>query len=305
MKVPTSASEISVTVDGISQTVTSIAAKQGDATVLVLTLATPINDPEAVITVSGGSSAGLKAVDGRMADYFYMAPVVNLVGNSVTTGWRDNFNSTTDYITANIGVGTAWATPAPQEIATGDGYYKIVGNGSAAWSSVDITTWVNQANANKEVMDLSGREKVEIRYRIPTGNTSTTLYMRVDMKDKANGTASDAMAFIPLTISTTWQTKTIDMSAYFVKKYGVSEPIVVDRSNIYQVMFYFIEKEGTAANNYVPTNFKGTIEFDYISIGSALILTVPTTTINEGQTLSATSSATGKIYIVLIIHHLY
>ncbi|HOS84948.1 MAG TPA: glycosyl hydrolase family 8, partial [Bacteroidales bacterium] len=297
MKVPTSASEISVTVDGLAASVSSITAKQGDATVLVLIMATPISDPNAVITVSGGSSAGLKAVDGRMAEYFYMTPVVNLVGISITTGWRDNFNSSTDYVTANIGVGTAWDTPAPTETATGDGYYKVVGDGSAAWSSIDITTWVDQPDANKEVMDLSGREKVEIRYRIPSA-TSTTLYLRVDLKDKANGTASDAMAFVPLTISSTWQTKTIDVSAYFVKKYGVTEPVVVDRSNIYQVMFYFIEKEGTAANNYVPTNFKGTIEFDYISVGSALILTVPTTTINEGQTLAATSSAAGKIYLV-------
>jgi len=300
MNVPTDLSQISVKVGGITQTVTAISAKQGDATFLVVTLQNAITDPSLTITVSGGGTTALTSQDGRSCDVFSSYTIANLVGISVTTGWRDDFATTTDYVTANIGVGTSYT--AAVESAVSPGTYKVTIDGSSDWSTLDITTWVDQALATKQVMNLTGREKVQFRYRVPSA-TSTTLKYRVSMKDKVNGTASDGMTFQTLTISSSWQDVTLDMSKLLFKQYDasgntISPALSVDRTNIYQVMFCFISAEGTSANNYVPTQFKGQIEFDYISIGSPLLVSVDNDTINENGTINATSSATGKIYLV-------
>ena len=305
MKVPTSASEISVFVDGVASTVTSITAKQGDATFLVLNLSSAITDPAAVVTVSGGGTTGLKSVNSTPAEVFNGA-IANLVGISVTTGWRDDFASTTDFITANLGAGVSY-TPAPVESATAPGTYSVTIDGTAGWSTLDVTTYGTGAKDMKQVMDLTGREKVQIRYKVPSA-TSTKLYLRISCKDKVNGNASDGMTFLPLTFTagaTTWNDLTVDLSATLIKKYDAngnaySTPLVVDRTNIYQVMFCFVEAEGTATSvpAYTPKQFKGKIDFDYISIGSALVLTGVPATVNEGQAVAATSSATGQIFLV-------
>ena len=290
MNVPTNTDEIVVMANGTPVPVSSISSKQGDVTILVLNLATPITSPQDQITVSGGNSSGLVSANNTQIELFTSKPVANLIGIHAVQGWRDTFNSTTDNLTNAISVGIAWATPAPQEITSGDGIYRIVGNGAVAWSSIDVTTWNNNQNSTlHEVMDLTGRETVQIRYRIPTA-VSTKLYLRIDAVDFTNKLASDKMTFVEIPISTSWETQTIDISKFFVNQFSGGSIDIVDRSTIYQVRFYFIEKEGTSATNYVPTNFKGTIEFDYISIGS--FVPVPVTSISLPSTLALNIGST-------------
>lgn len=274
--------------------VTAVHPRQGDATILVLTLATPIDDPLATIMVSGGASPGLRAVDGRQAEYF-TGTIVNLYNISVTTGWRDDFNDAADYVTDNIGVGTAYTDAV--EVPTGDGLFRVTMNGELSWASLDVTTWTPGPGL-KQVMDLTGREIVQIRYRTPnvTGR-SPSLYLRIDCKDKTiNERVSDGMDWLQLPISTTWNEVTINLSSTFFSQYG-SSPGPVDRTSIYQVMFYFVENTGTAPS-WIPKNFNGIIEFDFISIGSALLLTNVSPSVNQGSPVSATSNADGRIFLV-------
>ncbi|NLK80817.1 MAG: T9SS type A sorting domain-containing protein [Bacteroidales bacterium] len=295
MKIPTNMSAFTVRVDGVTTPVTSISTKQGDATTLVLTLATPISNASEAVTISD-AGYGFYSVDGRAGEYFYNETVLNLYGVSVTTGWRDDFNDASDYVTLNLGGGPKYTLT---ENASGLGTLSVKIAGGAVdptWQSLDITTFVDAGEASREVMDLTNREVVEFRYRV-TAHTSPTLIVRIDLKDKIRECASDKMPFKTLSVDGAWHTETIDVSTYFQSVYG-SPSGDVDRSNIYQVMFKFMEKEGTEANDYNPTLFNGTIEFDYISVGSALILTVPTTTINEGASLTAKSNADGQIFLV-------
>src|SRR5690606_30866181 len=77
MKVPTNMSTFTVKVDGITSPVASITTKQGDATTLVLTLATPIASASEVVTISD-AGYGFYSVDGRAGEYFYNETVLNL-----------------------------------------------------------------------------------------------------------------------------------------------------------------------------------------------------------------------------------
>ena len=284
-----------------SYTVSSITAKQGDATVLVLTLATPVTAASA-LTVSYDGTPGFKAVDGRACDMFSGA-VANLVGISTTTGWRDDFGSLTDFVTLNLGADTTGYSKHAEN-ATAPGTYDVTINGKVNQASLSITTYVNQLNATKQVMDLTGRELIQFRYRVPSA-TSKTLFLKVGCKDKINDYTTDDMSLVPLRISPNWIDTTINISNTFYKKYGAptgdgsyNPVLTVDRTNIYQVMLQFLDTAGKLSTKYVPKQFDGNIQFDYISVGSAIVLTNVTASVNEGLPISATSNVTGQIFIV-------
>src|SRR5690606_33788963 len=118
--------------------VASITTKQGDATTLVLTLATPIASASEVVTISD-AGYGFYSVDGRAGEYFYNETVLNLFGVSVTTGWRDDFNDLNDYVTLNLGGGPKYTLT---ESETTPGTLTAVIDGGtldATWQSLDIT----------------------------------------------------------------------------------------------------------------------------------------------------------------------
>jgi len=305
MKLPTNLNTFTITVDGVAVGVTKIEAKQGDASSLVLTLATPIPNAAAdVLATYTGSTGTAYAVDGRTAELFSNKPIANLYGISVTTGWRDDFKSLTDFVTLNIGTGTSFTGVETVTTSPVADYYTITGKAaSVKWDPIAVTTYGTGATDLKQVMDLTGRETVSFSYRVPAGNVSKTLWVRINFKDLVNGYTSDAMTFVSLPITTAFTTQTFNVGAFFIQKYDAagnlySTPLVIDRTNIQQVSFNFIEAEGTAANGYLPTNFNGKIDFDYISIGSALILSNVPASVNENAPVTATSSATGQIFLV-------
>ena len=290
MKVP-ALTDLHLNVDGVAQELILITTKQGDASVLVATLTNPIANKSSIITVAGGSE--IVTVEDIPTEQF-SGVIANLVGIAVTTGWRDDFITLTDNITSNLGTGGAFTG---LENVTSPGTYTLTGNGELKWDPVSVSTYGTGATDLKQVMDLTGREKVQIRYRVPQA-TSTVLFLRIDVKDYVNGTTSDQFTIVQLPFtagSTTFTDKTFDLN--FKSIYGTPTG-TVDKSNIQQVLFHFIEKEGTAANSYTPTNFKGKIEFDYISIGSAITLTGMPASVNQGLPITATSSATGQIFLV-------
>ena len=304
MKVPTSTNAVSFMAGSTALTVENVQAKQGDATVLVFTLADPgVSAAGLSVTASAGTT--LQAADGRSNVAFYNEPLANLYGITVTTGWRDDFADLTDYVTENLGVDPDFTGT---EVATGDGYYSVEMDGSKGYKGISVMTYVNQANATKEVMDLTGRETLQFRYRIK-GTVPPTLKLRVDVADLVNcynsstGAAtymSDGMGWRDLSPSTTWQEVTIDLGPTLFNQYSFEPSVVeIDRTNIYQVMMYFITAEATAAP-WEPTLFNGTIEFDYISIGSPLYLYNVTTNLDAtpNAVVNATSTADGFIYIV-------
>jgi len=296
MKVPTSLTAVTIKEGLTVHAVSSIASKQGDATTLVFTLETPISSATATVTATAGTT--LKAVDGRSNLAFTNKKLANLFGITVTTGWRDDFASATDYVTANVGVPTTFTMT---ETVSGDGYLSVAMDGSDGYNGVSVMTYVDEIGAAKEVMDLTNREIVQFRYRI-NGTVPPTLKLRIDVKDLVNGLAgdyaSDGMAWTTLTPSTTWQEVTIDLKPTLFNQYSFAPTVVdIDRTNIYQVLMYFITAEATGAP-WDPTVFDGTIEFDYISIGSALYLSNVTETVIENGDINATSSADGQIFIV-------
>ncbi len=306
MAVPESTSALTIksSEQGIL-TVSSVEAKQGDATVLVFNLETPVLEATEAITVTA-SSGDLTAADGRTNESFYKEPLANLFGITVTTGWRDDFATTEDYVTENIGISEDFTGGEDAEDA--DGIYSVTMDGSDGYKGVSVMTYVNSAQASKEVMDLTGREVVEFRYRIK-GSVPANLEFRIDAADLVNcyndaisgaDYMSDGMSWTKLTPKTTWQTVTVNIGPTLFNQYTSGGMGDIDRTNIYQVMMYFIEAQGTDANNYEPTVFDGTIEFDYISIGTPLYLYDVTPEVDEGSTaeVNATGTADGTIYIV-------
>ncbi|MBK8805316.1 MAG: Ig-like domain-containing protein [Bacteroidales bacterium] len=297
MKVPASNDLVTLMNGTDLLEVTKIEAKQGDATTLVFTLGTPVLSSSTTVTAS--ASAALQSLDNRYNEAFTNKKLANLFGITVTTGWRDDFASTTDFVTANVGVAADFVGA---EVATGDGYYSVTMDGSEGYNGISIMTYTNQSLAAKEVMDLTGREIVKFRYRV-VGTVPSNLELRIDFKDLVNcypakpSYASDGMAWLKLTPSTTWKEETLDLKATLFNQYSFADIVEIDRTNIYQVLMYFISAQATAAP-WEPTVFDGKIEFDYISIGSPLFLSKVTAEINENGTVKATSSADGKIYLV-------
>ena len=120
MKIPTSTTDIKIMEGSTSHAVTSIEAKDGDATKLIFNLETPIEakyDPglierdedgkiitdrnTPITAVMTTSSTNVKAMDGRPASAFEIS-LTNLTGMTTSTGWYDHFNDATDYVTNNI-----------------------------------------------------------------------------------------------------------------------------------------------------------------------------------------------------------
>ena len=85
MNVPANTDEIVVMVNGTPVPVSSISSKQGDATILVLNLATPITGPQAQIT-SGGNSSGLVSANNTQIELFTSKSVANLIGIHAVQG---------------------------------------------------------------------------------------------------------------------------------------------------------------------------------------------------------------------------
>lgn len=296
MKVPSDPSYITVKEGLTAKTISKIETKTGDASVLVLTLTDPIASSSSVVTAS--VTTNLKSLDGRTCSAGTVT-LANLFGITVATGWYDDFADATDYITLNLGGDEDGHVVIGDEDAT-NSLISVTYDGKEAWSAPTIVTYSSGANDSHVVMDLTGKETVSFRYKIASGTVST-LQCRVDLKDYINDRSSDGMSWQTLATTPGWHEYTFDLSSTLFNTYGAS-PGEVDRTNIYQALIYFRTGENAA---YEPILPKATIQFDYISLGSALTLTdvTPNATnqtvgVAENSSIVGTSSADGYIYVV-------
>ena len=125
MSVPTSTSAITIKEGTETHTITSIQAKDGDQTVLIFNLETPISNASATITASlSQSTSAVKSIDGRPASEFNTI-VTNLLGMRTTTGWYDDFADASDFTTSEI---------------SADGTY-FVAIENATQSQLDVTSY--------------------------------------------------------------------------------------------------------------------------------------------------------------------
>lgn len=287
---------------GSAKEVTGVAVKTGDAASLIFTLAEPISstNPDAITASLSGT---LKSADGRSAEPFYDFPVCNTYNMTVSTGWYDDFNDASDYVTANVG-GDKKAVSI-KEVAA-DSKLSIEFLGGKGWVGPNVQTY--SAGYDGYVMDLTGHETVSFSAKLASGS-SKTLKLRISVKDYINERASDGFAFEDITLTNSYKTFTYDISSTFFNQYDANSGDV-DRTNIYQVLFYF--PEAISADGGTLTQPETTIDFDWIKIGNPLVLTLSpsqamiepnsinraTAGIEENGTLTCKSSADGYIYVV-------
>lgn len=259
-------SGFTITSDNIPQTISFIELYVSDSSMLLITLSAPVDENSALVaTYSGGT---IRDINGLSLQPFSKS-IANLYNIHTIYGWRDDFDSDLDTTTNALG-GTNPPFTTLSKNSSGDGYYSVVMNGANGWLPLYITTYGSLPTAPKEVMDLTGRENVKLRYRILSNSVSQTCYLRIELKDKLNDRLSDQTRFVPLQLTSDWTDISFDLRKTLENVYGPSVGLV-DQGSIYQVAIYIIEKEGTAANSYVPTCFNGTIEFDYIEVGADFV----------------------------------
>ncbi len=273
--------------DGELMTVTSVETKVGDATTLIFNLEEPIGQSSTVTASYADWQQELKSVDGRYCENIDYLELANLVNLTVATGWYDDFDDATDYVT--------W------EIA-GDGKVVTAGKDTenASKSVLEVTqkgeeTWTGALTISSQtagyVMDLSGREKVSLK--VSTASGTMNGYYRIDFIDYFENLSEGDWTAISIPTSGT----TIDYTSMNFE--------IIDRSAIDKVLFRFVSDKGDASNDYTPTFYKGQLNIDYISVGKALTLKVgpakaldQSQGVDENSTITATSSANGYIYVV-------
>ncbi len=292
MKVPTSLSAITIKEGSTSHAVTSIETKTGDASTLIFNLETPITSSSVAITASlAAETSDVKSNDGRKSAPFSIT-LANLIGCTTSTGWYDDFADANDYVTANLNIGTF----------DDDVNYSIIENaknsvleftqdGSDSWGSQIILAPYSEATNEGYVLDLSGDRGV-IKFNVKA-DAVATVYYRIDVKDyfgnKKDGT------FTKLILKTTGTEITYNPSFSGVDPTAISE-----------IQFRFIKNEGSEKNDYVPTLYKGTLYFDYISVGQPLYLSdfspaavLDTKSgIDEDSNFKVTSSSDGYVFVV-------
>ncbi|MBO7481319.1 MAG: Ig-like domain-containing protein [Bacteroidales bacterium] len=284
MKIPTSTSAITIKEGSTSHAVTSIQAKDGDATVLIFNLEEPITSADAVITASlTQSSSAVKSVDGRPASVFDI-DVANLLGMTTSTGWYDDFADASDYTTGNISSDGEYVG-APIEQA-GNSQLNVSWDGSMTWAGSMILSTVGAGY----VMDLTDNPKCEFLVK---ANKSISGFYRIDAKDYFGTEKEGTVTAINLT--TSYQKISFDLAM-----------TGLDKAAIAQVTFRFFSDKGSQATEYVPTLINGTLSFDYISIGKPLYLSNFTPAvvldtksgIDEDGSFQVTSSCDGYVFTV-------
>ena len=284
MKIPTSTSAIKIKEGSTVHEVTSIQAKDGDATVLIFNLEDAITSADAVITASlTESTSAVKSVDGRPASVFDI-DVANLLGMTTSTGWYDDFADASDYTTGNISSdGEYVGTPVEQ---AANSQLNVAWDGSQTWAGSMILSTVGAGY----VMDLTENGKCEFLVK---ANKSIAGFYRIDAKDYFGTEKEGTVTAINLT--TSYQKVSFDLAM-----------TGLDKAAIAQVTFRFFSDKGSQATEYVPTLINCTLSFDYISIGKPLYLTNFTPAvvldtksgIDEDASFQVTSSCDGYVFTV-------
>lgn len=297
MKIPTETSAVVIKEGSTSHAVSSISTKTGDASTLIFVLEEPISDQEAAITATLSSSNAkyVKSADGRSSEAFTNFEIANLVGITVSTGWYDDFDDASDYVTLNVG-GTKKITV---EENASDSKLTVSYAKVDDWQALSIQTYT--ADDGGFVMDLTGREKVSFKAKLASGTSPTKV--RIDVKDFINDRTSDGMGWTDIALTNSYKEFEFDLSSYLFNQWTTGNTGDVDRTNIYQVLIYFVSEVSSDGGTItLPTC---DVDFDYISIGSALTLTVTPSSaitqskgVSENGTIYGQSTSDGLIYVV-------
>ena len=283
MRVPdkSSYSAITITDGSMNYTIESIETKVGDASTLILNMTDPIYAQTVTASYSQGYGA-LISVDGREAESFNKE-LANLVGMTSTTGWYDDFDDADDYITLEVG--------GDGKIVTG--VSEKANQSILAVTQKATTSWAGALTISPSsyVIDMTnGRGKVS--FKVATASGTMNGYYRVGLKDYF-GNETHNGGWLPITITTSGVEK--EVTGFNFEQ--------IDGSAVTTVLFLFVTDDN-ADGDYTPAFYGGTLNFDYISVGKALTLKVPTAITKEDQGIdedgkfNATSSADGYIYVV-------
>ena len=282
LSVPTSTSAITIKEGTETHTITSIQAKDGDQTVLIFNLETPISNASATITASlSQSTSAVKSIDGRPASEFNIS-VTNLLGMRTTTGWYDDFADASDFTTSEI---------------SADGTY-FVAIENATQSQLDVTsygdvTWAGSLKLSTinagYVMDLENNPTMTFKIK---GDKSATIKYRIDVTDFFENVFEGSFTNLNVTSNYTEVSYSLDNKN-------------INLASIAEITFRFISQEGTAATDYTPTLYNGTLSFDYISVGNPIYLydftpssVLTDTGIDENSSFTVTSSCDGYVFTV-------
>ncbi|MCQ2958570.1 MAG: glycosyl hydrolase family 8 [Bacteroidales bacterium] len=278
---------IQIYADGDSKTIVSAETKVGDATTLVLTLEEPIDKGQTVYASYASYEEAVKSLDGRLCEDINVE-LANLVGMTVATGWFDHFDDESDYVTYEIAGDGKIVTASNKTENAAKSILAVTQKETESWAGA-LTISTKDAGY---VIDMSGRETLS--FKVSTASGTMTGYYRIDFVDYF-GKLSEG----------DWIATTISTSGLEVLNYSAMNFEIVDRSAIEQVLFRFVSDKGSKANDYTPTFYGGTLNFDYISVGKALTLKVSpadaldqSVGVAENSTIVATSSANGYIYVV-------
>ncbi|MBO7124974.1 MAG: hypothetical protein J6V74_03925, partial [Bacteroidales bacterium] len=274
MKIPTSTEAIVIKEGNTSHAVTSIEAKDGDATKLIFNLETPItatynadlvvkedgkvvSDGNTIITASlAAASSAIKAVDGRPCEAFEIK-LNNTNGMRTTTGWYDTFDDATDYVTQNLS-GSKTDTQPQKDLIT---LVEDANNSLLKHESYGDVTWSAQMTLSTAsagyVMDLEGNPTFSFAIK---GDKSGSVKYRIDLVD-----------FFGNKVEGTVKTVSLQTSSYKTESFKL-DFTGIDPTAVAEIDFRFFTQEGTASNGYAPTMYNGTLSFDYISVGKPLYL---------------------------------
>jgi len=272
--------------------VESVELDPNDPTKLFMT--TPANSTfgktDVVYISYEGSTA--KSAGGRPLTHFVEFPVMNGRDRVVTTGWADEFNSTTDYITKSLGDANRVYLINEGD----DGTCTITvkadpsGNPYTIYRSFGVTL-------TDELWDLTNNQKVQLSLKCPDN-----VYIRVDLKDLVNDRTTDAVPIQQYTGSgSDFQEMTFDVTGLWKNSYDDNGNTgAVDKTAIYQVLIYIWSEVPSATNSYKPTTYIGDVVFDYIRVGAALTLDVAAgaNKIDQGETVLAGCNQPCVMYVV-------
>jgi uncharacterized protein YjdB len=273
-------------------TTTEVVVDPNDPTKLIVTPAFGLGSSDQVVVSYEGTSA--RSIDGRPLTHFVEFAAMNAVGRVITAGWRDDFESLTDYITASLGDDSGEYTI--EEDNGEDGTITITGTkGSEGYKSFGVTL-------KDELWDLTENQKVTIRVK-----STENFHMRVDLKDLihtngglSDGRTTDGVPVQEYTGAGQWQEMVFDFTGLWKNTYdGDGNTGPVDKTGIYQALFYMWSELPTAASSWQPVTLEGDVVFDYIAIGSAINLGVSSNEIAEGESITATCTEGNTVVYVV------
>lgn len=264
-----------------------ISFMDNDSTILILELHPDfvINHPSIELSLS---FTNLMSVSGGVTSMSGVK-VMNLFQMSLITGLTENFDKKFDKNSNPFSFGNSYSNLILD--ITPPGTLSVTIDGSISWSHIEY----NPLSAYKVLLDISENPIVSFRYRVPQA-ASDELFVQVNLYDNMNKRTSHGMPFTQLEISDDWREFSVDMTDYLEDLWV--NPGIVDPRAISKALFTFAASDISEENFWTPIQFKGSIEFDYISIGETLTALSYESMVVEGQDSEITVISEATVFVV-------